>query len=117
MPYPRPTGFRWRRPKGDRPGPSRFQQQREHTHDSATSREDASEEVASTVSVPTLWQPSHANGRWETIRYALDSWERTIRLCLILLVSIVAPVAAAVVAVLIHHALLCGSRSRRRSKP
>ena len=32
--------------------------------------------------VPTEEQPSH-DGRWETIRYALDSNARTIRLCLI----------------------------------
>ena len=39
--------------------------------------------------------------------YALDSWDRTFRLCLILLVAAIAPCLAAVTAVLIHHMLLC----------
>ena len=63
------------------------------------------------MSVPAPRRPSHADGRWETIRYALDSNARTFRLCLIFLVTIASPVAAAVAAVLIHHLLLCGSRS------
>ena len=61
------------------------------------------------MSVPAPRQPRQGNGRWETIRYALDSNARTLRLCLILLVTRVAPVTAAVVAVLSRHPLLCGS--------
>jgi len=59
------------------------------------------------LSVPAARRPSHEVGRWETVRYALDSNARTFRLCLILLVTIISPVAAAVIAVLIHHMLLC----------
>jgi len=62
------------------------------------------------LSVPAPRRPRQSGGRWETIRYALDSNARTFRLCLILLVTIVAPVAAAVVAELIRHTLLCGIR-------
>jgi len=58
------------------------------------------------MSVPAPRRPSHADGRWETIRYALDSNARTFRLCLILLVTVIPPIATAVVAVLIHHMLL-----------
>jgi len=59
------------------------------------------------LSVPAPRQSRHGGGRWETIRYAIDSNARTFRLCLILLVTIVSPVAASVGAVLIHHMLLC----------
>jgi hypothetical protein len=53
-----------------------------------------------------LREPRHYCGRWETIRYALDSWARTFRLCLILLVAAaVSSGVASTVAVLIHHAL------------
>jgi hypothetical protein len=58
------------------------------------------------MSVPAPREPRH-DGRWETIRYALDSNARTLRLCLIWLVVIAAPVAAAAVAELIRHTLLC----------
>jgi hypothetical protein len=51
-------------------------------------------------------RPRQADGRRETILYALGSNARTFRLCLILLVTIVAPVAAAVIAELIRHMLL-----------
>jgi hypothetical protein len=51
--------------------------------------------------VPTSAQPRQ--GRWETIRYALDSNARTIRLCLILLVLAGAPVLVAVAARLLPH--------------
>ncbi len=60
------------------------------------------------MSVPTPKEPRHDAGRWETIRYALDSNARTLRLCLIWLVAIVSPVAATIVAELIKHILLCG---------
>jgi hypothetical protein len=63
------------------------------------------------MSVPAPRRPSRADGRWETIRYALDSNARTFRLCMILLVTITAPVAAALVGVLIRHLLLCSSCS------
>jgi hypothetical protein len=59
------------------------------------------------LSVPATRRPRHDGGRWETVRYALDSNARTFRLCLILLMTALSPVAAAVVAVLIHHMLLC----------
>jgi hypothetical protein len=69
------------------------------------------------MSVPAPRLPSHANGRWETIRYALDSNARTFRLCLILLMTAISPVAAGVVAVLIHHALLCDQPARQAEAP
>jgi hypothetical protein len=63
------------------------------------------------LSVPAPRESRHGGGRWETVRYALDSNART-RLCLILLVTAISPVAAAVAAVLIHHVLLCEQSSR-----
>jgi hypothetical protein len=65
------------------------------------------------MSVPARRQPRHACGRWETVRYALDSNARTFRLCLILLVTILPAVAAAVAAVLIHHVLLLDESGAR----
>jgi hypothetical protein len=60
------------------------------------------------MSVPAP-RPPRNDGRWETIRYALDSWARTFRLCLICLVLIAAPAAAAhPLAELIRPILLCG---------
>jgi hypothetical protein len=44
--------------------------------------------------VPTPTPPRHA-GQWETIRYAIDSNARTIRLCLIWVVVIGFPVLLA----------------------
>lgn len=38
--------------------------------------------------------------RWETIRYAIDSTPRTVRLCTILLVASVPP---SLIIVLLHH--------------
>ena len=67
------------------------------------------------MSTPAPQEPRHGGGRWETIRYALESNARTFRLCLILLVTIVAPVAAAVIAELIRHMLLCASGGPRLS--
>jgi len=59
------------------------------------------------MSVPAQREPCHGGGRWETIRYALDSNARTLRLCLILLVAAVASSGvASLVAVLIRHMLL-----------
>jgi hypothetical protein len=58
------------------------------------------------MSVSAPREPSRANGRWETIHYALDSNARTFRLCLILLVTAIFPVLAAVAVALIHHILL-----------
>lgn len=55
--------------------------------------------------VPTSPQPHHHAGRWETIRYALDSNARTIRLCLIWFVVIGSPVLAAAAAGLLPHLL------------
>jgi hypothetical protein len=55
------------------------------------------------MSVPTSRRPSAGGGRWETIRYAVDSNARTFRLCLILIVAAAAPCLGAVAAVLIHR--------------
>ena len=60
------------------------------------------------MSVPAPQEPRHDGGRWDLVLFALESWPRTLRLCLILLVTITAPVAAAAVAELIRHMLLCG---------
>jgi hypothetical protein len=62
----------------------------------------SAERRASTMRVPIMRQSCH-DGRWETIRYALDSNPRTFRLCLIMLVLITASALAAAVA------LHCGS--------
>jgi hypothetical protein len=61
------------------------------------------------MSVPAPQEPRHAGGRWDVVLSALESWPRTLWLCLILLVTIAAPVAAAAVAELIRHLLLCES--------
>ena len=61
--------------------------------------------------VPATKHPCHG-GRWETIRYALDSNARTVRLCLILVMVAAAPCMAAVVAVLVRHMLLAICRNR-----
>jgi hypothetical protein len=50
-------------------------------------------------------------GRWNTVRYAIDDWGRTIRLCLILTVLSVPPAAAALLA----HSLLWRLPSSVRS--
>lgn len=42
-------------------------------------------------------KPPHDDGRWGTIRYAIDSWGRTFRLCLIYIVMITTPAAATVI--------------------
>ena len=65
------------------------------------------------MSVPAPQEPRHDGGRWETIRYALDSNARTFRLCLICLVLIAAPATAALAAELIRHMLLCGCPAAR----
>ena len=75
------------------------------------------------MSVPAP-QPPRNDGRWETIRYALEDWGRTLRFCVIWLVVIVAPAVAGYAAAhplaeLIRPLLLCGpggegSRSVRR---
>ena len=57
------------------------------------------------MSVPAPQEPRHDSGRWETIRYALESNARTFRLCLIGLVAVAAPVAGALIAELIRHIL------------
>jgi hypothetical protein len=59
------------------------------------------------LSVPAPRLPRHDSAWGETIRYAIDSDARTFRLCLILLVTAVSPVVGAVIAVLVHHMLLC----------
>lgn len=45
------------------------------------------------MSVPAHRVPCHGSARWETIRYALGTWGRTFRLCLILLVASITPAA------------------------
>lgn len=63
---------------------------------------------------PRTW--THGGHReWVTIRYALDSYARTFRLCLILLVTILPVAAVVTVVALIHHALLCDPCARRAS--
>jgi hypothetical protein len=57
------------------------------------------------MSVPAPREPGQG-GRWETIRYALDTNPRTFRLCLILAVAALAPCLGLVVAELIRHLLL-----------
>jgi len=57
------------------------------------------------LSLPARPSPRHDCGRWEAIRYALDSNARTFRLCLILLVVALAPCLAAVAAALVRHFL------------
>jgi hypothetical protein len=59
------------------------------------------------LSVPAPRRPRRSSGRWEIVGSALDSWARTFRLCLILLVMTAAAVAAAAVAELIRHMVLC----------
>jgi hypothetical protein len=59
---------------------------------------------ASLMRVPTSKQARYA-GQWETIRYALDSNARTLRLCLIWFVVICSPAADAAFAGLLHHLL------------
>jgi hypothetical protein len=63
------------------------------------------------MSVPAPREPGQG-GRWETIRYALDTNPRTFRLCLILSVVTAGPILAAVVAEMIRHLLLCGTRRK-----
>jgi hypothetical protein len=58
------------------------------------------------MSVPARWGPRKGDARWwETVRYALDSTARTVRLCLIVLVASLSPTAGMAVAVLMHHLL------------
>ena len=66
------------------------------------------------MSVPVSPEP-YPGGRWETIRYALDSNPRTLRLCLIWFVVIVSPVAATVITLLMRHVLLQRLRIERHS--
>jgi hypothetical protein len=66
------------------------------------------------MSVPAPREPGQGS-RWETIRYALDTNPRTFRLCLILFVAAVAPCLAVVIAELIRHLVLCGTR--RKASP
>jgi hypothetical protein len=65
------------------------------------------------MSLPAPHEPRHDGGRWETIRYAIDSNARTLRLCVIWTVAIVSPVAATVITLLVRHMLLCDDASRR----
>lgn len=64
--------------------------------------------VASLMNLPAPGKP-HQGGRWETIRYALDTNPRTFRLCLILLVAAVTPWLGYIIAEMIRHLLLCSS--------
>jgi hypothetical protein len=60
------------------------------------------------MSLPAPREPRQG-GRWETIRYALDTNPRTFRFFLILCVATVALCLAAVIAEMIRHMLLCGA--------
>jgi hypothetical protein len=62
--------------------------------------------VASFVSVPARRGPRHGDGWWETVRYALDSNLRTIRLCLIVLVASLSLAVGVAAAVLVRHVLM-----------
>lgn len=64
------------------------------------------------MSVPVSPEPS-PGGRWETIRYALDSNPRTLRLCLIWFVVIVSPVVTTVITLMMRHVLLQRLRIER----
>ena len=55
------------------------------------------------MSVPAPGGRRHVSGRWETIRYAIGSNARTIRLCVICLVS--GPAAGTIIALIIRHVL------------
>lgn len=57
------------------------------------------------MSVPAPREPRHGC-RWETIRYALDSNARTLRLCVILLVMALSPAVGVAAAAVIQHALM-----------
>jgi hypothetical protein len=57
------------------------------------------------MSLPAPHEPRHDDGRWETIRYAIDSNARTLRLCLIWAVAIASPVAVTVITLMIRHVL------------
>lgn len=39
------------------------------------------------MTVPAPREPQHGRGRWDAVITALDSWPRTARLCVILLVG------------------------------
>jgi hypothetical protein len=67
------------------------------------------------MSLPAPKEPRHDGGRWETIRYALDSNARTLRLCLIRAVAIASPVAATVITMLLRHMLLGGAGIREHA--
>jgi hypothetical protein len=56
------------------------------------------------MSLPEPREPRDS-GRWPTIKYAIDSNARTIRLCAIWIVMIAAPVAATMITLLMRHVL------------
>jgi hypothetical protein len=58
------------------------------------------------MSVPAPREPRNGE-RWETIKYAIDSNPRTLRLCLIF-VAIASPAVATVITMLMRHTLLRG---------
>jgi len=61
------------------------------------------------MSVPAPGEAGRSGGRWDAIISALDSWQRTFRLCLILVVAtVVSSGMTAVVLMLVRHMLLCG---------
>jgi hypothetical protein len=64
------------------------------------------------MSLPAPHEPRHDGGKWATIRYAIDSNARTLRLCLIWAVALVSPVAATVITLLLRHMLLCAPNAR-----
>lgn len=56
--------------------------------------------------IPASPDKGDGGGRWETVRYALDSNARTVRFCLMSLVLILPP---AVLLALLRHLLLPGA--------
>jgi hypothetical protein len=64
------------------------------------------------MSVPASQEPRDGGGRWETIRYALDSTPRTLRYCLMVIAS---PTAFAAIVELIRHMLLGAAKTLSRS--
>ena len=57
------------------------------------------------MSLPASQDQRDSSGRWETIRYACDSNARTIRLCVITLVLVIAPMTAAIITALMEHVI------------
>jgi hypothetical protein len=57
------------------------------------------------MSLLALRESRHGSGRWEIVRFALDSNARTFRYCVMVAVF---PVTVAVITELMRHIRLCG---------